>query len=241
MRQYKTIIVDDETHALATLGSYIEKTPNLVLYRAYENPLDALAILSGNQPPDIAFLDIDMPELSGLALADLANSDVRVVFTSAHEQYALEAFGVHASGYLLKPFSFEKFLSTVQKVCKRIDKEEISVADKPAFFKVSVKGKFIRIMIDQITFIEAMLNYVKIHTTGSDAPKVIYLSLKEAETKLRGTHLIRVSRSFIINTIFLETVDGNSLTMSNGQKIGLGPSYKISFYTYLKSNTIGGN
>jgi len=241
MIQYKAIIVDDEAHALATLSTYIQKTPNLSLCGAYENPLDALEVLSGNQPPDIAFLDIDMPELSGLALADLAGSDVHIVFISAHEQYSLAAFGVNASGYLLKPFSFENFLKTVQNVSSRMAKVKIPVPADPFFFKTSIKGKYIRIMSDQIIYIEAMLNYVKIYTTSSETPKVIYLSLKEAETKLEGTHLVRVNRSFVINTIFLELVDGNSLTMSNGKKIGLGPSYKTSFNTYLKSNTIGGN
>ncbi|WP_449436746.1 LytR/AlgR family response regulator transcription factor [Pedobacter steynii] len=240
MRQYKAIIVDDEVHALDTLRSYIQKTPSLRLGGSYENPLEALEILSGNQPPDIAFLDIDMPELSGLVLAKLTSSKVQVVFTSAHEQYALDAFGVNAVDYLLKPFSFERFLITVQKVCKKITKAETPITSMPLFFKANVKGKIIRIMSDKITYIEAMLNYIKIYTIISETPKIIYLSLKEAESKLGGTNLIRINRSFVINTTFLEVVEGNRITMSNGERFIVGPSYKTSFHAYLNANTIGG-
>lgn len=237
---YKTIIVDDETHALDTLRRYIEKTPDLELIGIFENPIEALATLSGPKPPQIAFLDIDMPELNGISLAELTDSHVEIVFTSAHQQYALEAFGLQVSGYLLKPFSFETFFKTVRKVCSRISPTAPQAASKPLFFSVSSKGRYIRIMSEDITYIEAMLNYVKIHTISSENPKTIYLSLKEAATRLGGTHLIRVSRSYVINTVHLEIVEGNTVVMSNGKKITIGPHYRNAFYDYLAASSVGG-
>ncbi|RYE55274.1 MAG: response regulator transcription factor [Sphingobacteriales bacterium] len=234
---YKTIIVDDESHALNTLKRYIEKMPDLILTGAYENPIEALTILSGPEPPQLAFLDIDMPELSGLALAELANQQVEIVFTSAHQQFAMEAFGLQVSGYLLKPFSFESFYKTVHKVCSRISPETPAKGPQPLFFSASSKGKYLKIMSEDILYIEAMLNYVKIYTLKNESPKIIYLSLKQATTRFGGTHLIRISRSFVINTVHLEIVEGNTATMSDGKKIVIGPTYRDALYQYLKMSS----
>jgi len=233
---YKTIIVDDESHALDTLRRYIEKMPDLALTAAFENPIEALAVLSGPQPPHIAFLDIDMPELNGLALASLTSSNVEIVFTSAHQQFALEAYGLQASGYLLKPFSFETFCKTVQTVCNRISTTATPAASLPLFFSASSKRSYIRIMSDDIIYVEAMLNYIKIYTVNSENPKIFYLSLKDAASKFSGTRLIRVSRSFIINTVHLEMVEGNTAIMNNGKKISIGPNYRNTLHNYLASN-----
>ncbi|HKG07993.1 MAG TPA: LytTR family DNA-binding domain-containing protein [Pedobacter sp.] len=237
MKPYKTVIVDDEAHALSTLSSYIEKTPTLSLNGIYENPLDALETLSGANPPDIAFLDIDMPELSGLELANLASSKIKIVFISAYPQFTLQAFNVFAAGYLLKPYSFETFYKLVQKICPPPDPLPNS-STKPVFFKANVKGKYIRLMSDAIIYIEAMLNYVKIYTQKDDRPVVIYLSMKEAESKLGNTFLVRVSRSFIVNTADIESVNANTITMVNGKQIRIGQLYKSDFYKYLNSNSM---
>lgn len=239
MTPIKAIIVDDESHALDTLKRYIAKTPNLELTGIYDSPVEALRILSGPKAPQIAFLDIDMPELTGLDLAVLASQHVQIIFTSAHEQYALEAYGLQVSGYLLKPFSFELFYKTVQNVCARISPPNQSLNSQPLFFSANAKGRFIKIMSDDIIYIEAMLNYVKIFSTSSEYPKTIYLSLKEAAATLGGSHLIRVSRSYVINTVHLEIVEGNTAVMSDGKKILIGPNYRKAFYKYLASNSVG--
>lgn len=230
--KYNVIIVDDEFHAIDTLCQYIERVPNLALIGTYENPLKALEILGSLQSPQIAFLDIDMPELSGLTLAENIRSDTHVIFTTAHEQYALNAFGLDASGYLLKPFSFEDFLKTVQKVCIRINKSD-QLVSKPLFFNGNSKGRYIKIMSDDIIYLEALLNYTQIYTTTKSSAHVIYLGLKEVGPELFGTNLIRVHRSFVINTSHLELIEGNRLTMSNGKVITLGGNYREAFFAYL--------
>lgn len=235
---YRTIIVDDESHALDTLNFYIKKTPYLVSGGAYENPLDALPELNGPQPPQIAFLDIDMPELSGLALAELVKKETKVIFTSAHRQYALDAFGVDAAGFLLKPFSYEDFLKTVQKVCSHIQENDQNITEKPIFFSGNAKGKYIKIHSEQIIHIEAMLNYIKIYTTNSPKAEIIYLTLKEVEDEILGVRLVRVHRSFVINLTHLERIEGNQLVMSNGKVITIGNTYKEYFFNYLKGHTV---
>lgn len=238
--QYNTIIVDDESHALATLQRYIEKLPTLQLIGVFENPLEALQVLTGNEPPQIAFLDIDMPELNGLALAELAANKVEIIFTSAHDQYAMDAHGLQVAGYLLKPFSFESFVKTVQKICDRISPDEKESRSRPLFFSASLKGRYVKIISEDILYIEAMLNYVKIFSSSDDNPKVIYLSLKDAEAKLGEKHFIRVSRSFVVNAVHIEIVEGNLITMSDGKKINVGPNYRTPFHCYLRANSLGG-
>lgn len=241
MTTYTAIIVDDQEHAISSLSRYVKKTPSLKLIGTYENPLEALEILSGDSAPDIAFLDVDMPELSGLALAGLTKISTQVIFVSAHAQYALDAYGLHASGYLLKPFAFETFLETVQHVCAQIARPAMPFPSEPLFFKASVKGKYIKIMSQEILYIEAMGNYVKIWVSTSETPKTIYMLLKEAEIQLKESNMIRISRSFIINTMHTDAVDGNSVTMSNGKEITVGPNYRSSFQDYLRRNTVSGN
>ncbi|MEJ2881399.1 LytR/AlgR family response regulator transcription factor [Pedobacter sp. GR22-6] len=238
MKIYKAIVVDDETHALDTLSEYINKSPNLALSGCYENPLDALNIMTGSNAPDVAFLDIDMPELSGLSLAEMANSGIQVIFVSAHEKYALEAFNLHPAGYLLKPFSFETFLKTATHVCRLLSNTPHLPVNKPIFLKASVKGTYIQVMSQEIKYVEAMLNYVKIYTTSSESPKIIYHSMKSVERKLGGTNVIRVSRSFIINTVFIKLVEGNRVILKDGTDVSIGQSYKDNFFSYLDSNTL---
>lgn len=236
--QYTTITVDDDAHALKTLRRYIEKIPQLKLTRSFEDPVAALAVLSGEEPPDIAFLDIDMPELSGLALAKLTGSRTEIVFTSAYGQYALDAFDLHVSGYLLKPFSFEAFHKTVQKVFSRIPAPVPLQAAGPLFFNASSKRRYFSITSGSILYLEAMSNYIKIYTSASEHPKVVYLSLKAAAAKLAGTQLIRVSRSFIVNLSHVEFLDGSTLLMAGGRKIRIGAAYRDAVQTQLNSRTL---
>jgi DNA-binding LytR/AlgR family response regulator len=238
MIQYKAIIVDDEPNAILNLAEYVKKTPSLTLTGTYENPLEALEIFNSEAAPDIAFLDIDMPELSGLALANLAGRHRQVVFVSAHPQYALEAYGLHAAGYLLKPFTFETFLDTVQHVCGIIARPMSPMPSEPLLFKTSIKGKYITIMSQDIIYIEAMGNYLKIYEDSADSPKIVYLSMKHAVEKLRETNMIRVSRSYIINTLYMDAIDGNTIVLKNNKNIVIGPTYRLDFQNYVNAKLV---
>ncbi|RZJ76926.1 MAG: response regulator transcription factor [Flavobacterium sp.] len=238
MIQYKTIIVDDEPNAIVNLTEFIHKTQNLTLAGTYGNPLEALDILASTAAPDIAFLDIDMPELSGLALANLAGRYTQVVFVSGHPQYALDAYDLHAAGYLLKPFSFETFLDTVQHVCGILARPRSPYPSEPLLFKTSIKGKYITLLSQDIIYIEAMGNYVKIQTIGSEHPKIVYLSLKQAVAQLKETNMIRVSRSYLINTVYMEAIDGNTIVLKNNKSIDVGPTYRSDFQDYIRTRLV---
>jgi len=241
MTPYTAIIVDDEAHAIFSLSKYVEKTPNLHLSGTYENPLEALNVLTGPTPPDIAFLDIDMPELSGIALAALTERNTQVIFVSAHSQFALDAYGVHAVGYLLKPFSFETFIKTVKHVCAKIDRSSKPTSIDPLLFKTSIKGKYITVLSKEIIYIEAMGNYMKIYTKNSDSPIVVYLSLKQAVLKFTDSTMIRISRSFLINTLYVNAIDGNRIKMNDEKYIIVGPTYRSSFQQYVSTHLVGEN
>ncbi|WP_256006824.1 LytR/AlgR family response regulator transcription factor [Pedobacter deserti] len=239
MIQFTAIVVDDDKDDIENIIEYIAKVPYIRLIGSFENPVEAHASLTGQLPPDIAFLDIEMPELSGLALANLFARQTEIIFVSGHPQFALAAFGIHAAGYLLKPFGFEKFLETVQHVCGKIRSPHFqSPKPEQLLLKTSLKGKYISLRNDDIIYIEAMGNYIKLFTATSNTPSVVYLTLKQALEKLNSANMIRVSRSFMINPAFLEAIDGNMVILKNGKKITVGPTYRGQLQNFIDKSLI---
>src|SRR6185437_11434262 len=155
-------IVDDETHSIEILKSFIEKTPGLTLTGSATDPLFALNEVMVDDPPDVTFLDVDMPELSGMEFAELVNAHTRIIFTTSFCEYAVEAFEKNAEDYLLKPIGYERFLKAIKKVKTNILNKERKNNRVDEFFliKSDVKGKMIKIIKNDIILVEAMQNYV---------------------------------------------------------------------------------
>jgi DNA-binding LytR/AlgR family response regulator len=239
---YKCIIIDDEPHAIEALKRYIERTPQLSLINSYTDPTVALLQILEAESVDLIFLDIDMPEISGIELAKLIRRQTaKLIFTTSHTKYAYEAFEVKADAYLLKPYSLAKFISTVQDLAPAA-KEEALVqpnADKDVnFFFIKSKEdnhKLVKVIYDDIIAVESKQNYVLLLTTNKNI--LAYMSLTEIANRLtKKMGFIQLHRSFIIHIKYILSVEGNTITMKNGKQIIIGDYYRKEFLDYLNKH-----
>ena len=218
-------IVDDESYAIDVLKAFIEETPGLELSGFSTNPKQAIDEVTAAKAPDITFVDIDMPGLSGMEFAGIAMLYTKIVFTTSHPQYALAAFEKEAFDYLLKPIRYERFLKTVTRL-KRDLRSKIAPRDTDAYFyiKADLKGKWIRVTIAEIYYVEAALNYVTIYFAGSK--QMAYLTMEDISGKLPKNQFVRVHRSFIVNNSRIKTLSQGQLTLDNQAAVPLGRTYK---------------
>lgn len=199
----KCLVVDDEELARDLLRSHIEKIPYLELSGSYANPLEALDHLK-TEPIDIVFLDIQMPEIKGVALAKLLPKTVKVIFTTAYAEYALEGFEVSATDYLLKPITFERFLKAVEKI--GIDPSE---PDPVTSLTVKSGYDLYKVQLQDISYIESDSEYVVYHT--EDKKILSNQSLTALEKQLSNSGFIRVHRSFLVNKSKVDGMQGRDL------------------------------
>lgn len=230
-------LIDDEAHALVVLADYISRTPGLSIVGTATNPLDGLHEISTGQPPDLVFADIDMPVISGLELADLLPASSQVVFTTSFPQYAVEAFEKAAADYLLKPFSYERFLKCIQKV-RSAPTQQSSQMPEHTFYLKNGKGNLYKIRPSRIIYLEAALNYVNIYM--EEEKLTVYLTLKELEETLPDDMFLRVHKSFIINHHHIISVAPGKLQMSNQEQIPVGRLYQAALSAKLKTLMLTG-
>ncbi|WP_316814645.1 LytTR family DNA-binding domain-containing protein [Pedobacter nyackensis] len=236
------IVIDDEKHAVELLVDYIDILPNLNLIKSFTDPLSALMNISLEDNTDVIFIDVDMPGMTGIDLALALRHKTRyLVFTSAHSRYAIDAFGVQANEYLLKPISMSKFALMIDRLIK-LDEAIKKEADKEDYFfiKTDQVQKYIKVNLKDLVAIEGLNNYVKIHTVAG--MHIAYLTMKELEAKLEGNDsFIRVQRSFIISTDFINKVEGAFITLNNKLEVPLGTTYKKHFFSFLDKKTLRSN
>lgn len=234
------IIIDDEQHAIDLIRSFCEKIPYLNINGEFLDPLEAVPYLKNNET-DLVFLDINMHNITGfdfLKIYQIKN----VILTTAYSEYALDSYEYGVIDYLLKPISFERFLSATQKILntkrKEITEFSFNLNKERSFFYIKTdRDKTIRLNISEIIYIEGLKNYINIHTIRD---KVITLmSMKNIEEQLPSDIFKRVQKSYIINLDFFDSLEGNQirLTEFNGT-IPLGNTYKSEFLEVLSKNTI---
>ncbi|AKD04292.1 LytTR family DNA-binding domain-containing protein [Pontibacter korlensis] len=227
-------IVDDEAHAIQILARYVEQTPGLAVVGSADNPLQALqAISTGQISPQVVFVDVDMPQLSGVELAEFLSPYSRIVFTTAYEAYALQAFDKNAVDYLLKPFTYERFLKTVQRIQHTPTPASSQREQEYFFIKSEVKGRVTRIDLKDVLYVEALENYIRIHTV--QGKHVTYLTMKEMEAYLPKEHFLRVHKSYIVHTPYVRAVEGNQIIVDNKDTIPLGAIYRAEFLAEVHS------
>lgn len=229
-------IIDDEPLAVEMMSEYVRKTPFLTLCGSYSSAVNAIKALREN-PIDLLFLDIQMPELSGLEFAKVLPKQTKIVFTTAFPQYATEGYEVEALGYILKPISYDEFL----KVSKRAyewfaQAEKARNYAKDRFIFVKSDYKLVRIDLDDILFIEGLKDYVRIYTENGD--KIMSLmNMKTLEDFLPKPEFLRSHRSYIVHMKKVKSLD--RLRMIIGDNfIPISESYKDSILTYFDKHTI---
>ena len=237
----KCAIVDDEPLAVELLASYVNKIPFLQLCGKYNNATDALHGI-GEEPVDLLFLDIQMPELNGLELSKMIPENTRIVFTTAFNQYAVDGFRVNALDYLLKPISYAVFLEASNKALQwfqLIEQNEqpatpSSVEEEPRSIFVKSEYKLLQINLDDIRYIEGLKDYVKIYTEQSPHPILSLMNMKAIEQMLPSSRFIRVHRSFIVQKSKIREIERNRIVFGDVY-IPIGDSYKQAFQDFINA------
>lgn len=251
MNRIKTLIVDDEPLALELVADYVAQVPYLELVGRCNNAKDAYEIISKGGI-DLVFCDIQMHGMSGITLMkslQSAKTEVKVVFTTAFPEYALDGFKLDAIDYLLKPFDIDEFMKAAGKAKRLIELERgvtttqsHNTNDEPVegvdFFFVKSEYKLVRIDKKKIIYIEGLKDYIKINLEGESKPVLTLMSLKEMMSKLEEQNFARVHRSFIINVEYIRGVERNIITTHNGDKIPIGDQYKSQFNEIITKKTI---
>jgi two-component system LytT family response regulator len=243
----KCIAIDDEPLALKKLVAYIKKIPDFELVGQFRSAVEAQQFMD-EQEVDTLFCDINMPDLNGLDFAkSLEQPHSRgpvVVFTTAYAEYAIEGYKANAVGYLLKPYGFDEFEEAAQKVRDICEIRQMALTDASTQIDddgvIYVKSdyKIVRIDIEQITYIEAMSEYLRIMCEGKDRPVIVLLSMKKIEENLPANKFMRIHRSFIINLDKIIEVKKNHIVLAGDVTLPIGDNYKEAFNNYLNKKIL---
>jgi two-component system LytT family response regulator len=234
----KCIIVDDDPYAAEILADYIQQLPGLELFQIYTNSIIALAQIPLEKIPCLIFMDIDMPNYSGMQLAEkLKPLGHQLVFTTAHAQYALKAFEVNARHYLLKPIELVRFAEVVLEILATMNLVDTPEKDNDLIFlRTGERGALTGIRRSQIIYIQGSLNYVDIFL--SKQKYCAYMTMKEMERLFSAENgFFRVHRSYIINKEYVTKITGNIIAMDN-HKVTMSGDYKTKFLDYLSRHTL---
>jgi len=204
------IIIDDEPLARRGLKEYIADVNFLHLSGEFENPLNAMDMLT-RQEIDLIFLDIQMPKITGLEFMKTMSNMPMVILTTAYPQYALEGFELNVIDYLLKPFSFERFWKAIVKSKTQLEskKQTPESTSDDSYFFIKADNKLVRIHYDEILFVEALQNYVAVHT--QDRKLISYLTFKSVEDHLPPERFLKIHKSFIVSLSKIDSIEGNEL------------------------------
>lgn len=245
MNKLNCIAVDDEPLALSLVGAFIQQTPFLHLVGKYSSAIAALKVIH-EQAVDLVFLDIQMPDLTGMELARVLGSGQssngpRIIFTTAFSQFALEGYRVDALDYLLKPFNYEEFLRAANKARAHLERGQ-NIVPAPAavvpetpeaeYLFLKVEYQLLRIAFDDILYIEGLKDYVKVHLQSATKPILSLISLKALEEKLPAHKFMRIHRSFIVSLAKIKAVTRNQVQI-NEVHITVSDQYKENFNLFL--------
>ena len=230
----KCTVVDDEPFALELIMNYVRRTPFLELEECFSNPYKALAYLNNNKV-DLVFLDINMPELSGIQLYKSLPSPPLVIFTTAYPEYAAESYEYNAVDYLVKPIKYERFLKAVNKAsglaapAGRISTPE-SGLEKPGntkeYLMIKSGNRLVKVFPDDIQYIEAAGNYMCFHVKGKKL--MALLSMNDALDILPSNDFVRIHKSYIISLKHLDAVERQDVVVA-GKQLPIGITYREHF------------
>lgn len=235
----RCIAIDDEPLALHKIGAYLDKTPYLENVALFESAFEALEFIQNN-PIDLMFVDINMPDLSGMDFVKSLQNPPKVIFTTAYSEYAIDGFKVDAIDYLLKPIGYSDFLRAVEKAKDRMTHSEEkadTVKADDTFLFIKSEYKILRIDLAEIKYIESMREYVRIHIENQP-PVMTLMSMKKLEEYLPNRNFMRVHRSYIVNLEKVTAIERNNIVFDKVH-IPVREQYHAQFREYLNRNSLG--
>lgn len=229
MDKYSCIIIEDEPLALEKTKSFVAKVPFLNLCATFDNALTGLAYLNNNKV-DVLFLDINMDELSGIELLESSKISSQVIITTAYQEYAIKGYELQITDYLLKPFTFNRFLQAVNKAQESIVQRGSEA--QPDFIFVKTENRLEKIMLNEIVYIEGMRDYRKIHTMNK---KIMTLqNFTEFEKAIPSNIVCRVHKSYMVALNKIESIERNRIKIAD-QFIPVSETYKDIFFQIIKN------
>jgi DNA-binding LytR/AlgR family response regulator len=240
------VAIDDEPLALELVSKFISQTSFLKLVGRFSNAIEALSFINQNEV-QLVFLDIQMPDLSGMELARVLDGkknaeNTRIIFATAYHQFAIEGYKVEALDYLLKPYSYEEFLNAATKAYQYFERISSSPQSTPVstaatqvspeYIFLKVEYNLVKVMLKDIAFVEAYKDYVKVHLLSKPHPLLSLTSLKNMEEMLPKNRFMRVHRSFIIGLNHIDSISKNVIQIGN-HNIAVGENYKDVFLDFL--------
>lgn len=229
MHTLRCIAIDDEPLALELLEDNIRKVPFLMLVASASNAMDAMRILQ-SETIDLVFSDIQMPGLSGLQFIESLQVKPLFILISAHEKFALESYNLDVVDYLLKPVAYERFLKACNKAQERyttqLSSQKSNIRqEKKEFIFLPVDYKMVKVDLQDVTMMEAVRDYVRIHFQKEKKPLLVRISMKAMEEMLSGTDLIRIHKSFIVSIKYIIAIRKNSVFV-NDEELPVGEQYR---------------
>ena len=229
MDKYTCIIIEDEPLALEKTKDFVSKVPFLHLSATFDNALTGLAYLNNNKV-DILFLDINMDELTGIELLQSSKINSQVIITTAYQEYALKGYELQITDYLLKPFSFNRFLQAVNKAQENIAHRTSDTL--PDFIFVKTENRLEKIMLNEIVYIEGMRDYLRIHTVNK---KLMTLqNFSEFEKMIPSSLVCRVHKSYMVALNKIESIERSRIKIAD-QMIPISETYKELFFQLINS------
>ncbi len=230
-RSIKCLIIDDDESSRLILEHYIKKHSQLELLASLSNSTEGLQYIISTQGIDLLFLDIEMPDLSGLQLLRALPKAPATILTTSRSDYALDAYDLAVLDYLVKPVDFARFSKSIAKIMEHLQPHKATVQEQEDHIFVKSAGKIVRLEFNSIFYIEALSDYVVIAT--STQKHIVYSTLKGIEEKLPAEQFIRVHRSYIVNLNHVNVIEEGSIVLQ-GKLIPISKSYQDSFYARIK-------
>lgn len=238
------IIVDDEPLAVKLLESFVAKTPQLQLLRSFTDSVEALSWLRDN-PVQLAFMDIQMPDMNGMELSHMLTGETKIIFTTAFKEYAFESYEVSAIDFLLKPIRYNKFIAAVEKAeqwfgrnqnvqCSQFNVQSSKFKVQSSMF-LRVDGELRQVNFDKILFVEGMKDYVRFHIEGERLPLTTHMTMKAVEDALPTDAFMRINRSYIVRLDKIRTVDRNLCVYVGDEIIRVTDAYRDAFERYVQT------
>ncbi len=227
----KAIAIDDEPPALDVIETFCSKIDFIDLQKTFTKPTEALKYLR-KFPVDLLFLDIQMPSLTGIEFYKAVQQETKVIFTTAHSQYAVEGFDLQAVDFLLKPYTFERFEQAVKRAQDTIGQTRQSDSGAEQFLFVRADYSLVKINIADILYIEGLDDYLKIHIQNQKTI-VTRMTMKAILKRLPEKDFVRIHRSFIVPFKRVESVK-NKTIMTEGKELPIGNSYEEAFFKLFK-------
>lgn len=232
MKPLSCIIIDDEPLAREVIETFVRDIPFLRLVNSFGDSLEALLYIQNNEI-DIVLSDIQMPKINGIELVESLSNPPVIIFITAHRDFAIDGFENGVTDYLVKPVRFERFLKSVNKAKDYIELKQVSSKTQIKSDRLFIKseGKLIKISLEEIQFIEAQGDYLKV--VISDEVYMTQMTLKSMDAILKPPKFLKVQRSFIINLETVRSVKGNVVELNSGKKITISPDKKGELFSLL--------